>query len=110
MSENTGWDEYGKLFLKELERLNDNYESLRKDFDSKIGDLNKSINLLQTTEKTVLEQKTWHERVNEVWSPSQMSEAKKEIYRQKNRWTATVAIIGFIQIVIAILISLKDKF
>lgn len=109
MEEEKGWSEYGRLVLKELERLNNNYESLRKDFDDKFKEINERLASVQNTEKVVLELKAWQEKVNDVWSPSQMKESKDEVYRQKNRWTATIAIISFIQILIGILLALKDK-
>lgn len=109
MEEEKGWSEYGRLVLKELERLNNNYESLRKDFDDKFKEINDRLASVQNTEKVMLELKAWQEKVNDVWSPSQMKESKDEVYRQKNRWTATIAIIAFIQVLIGIILALKDK-
>lgn len=104
------WAEYSKLVLKELDRMNSNVENLRSDFDEKFKGVNDILRNIPTTEKTVADLKTWQEKVNEVWSPSQMKEAKDEIYKQKNRWTATIAILAFIQIIIGILVSLKGVF
>lgn len=109
MEEDKGWSEYGRLVLKELERLNNNYESLRKDFDDKFKEINDRMTSVQNTEKTVDEIKAWQEKVNDVWSPTQMKEAKDEVYKQKGRWTATVAILMFIQILIGIIIALKNQ-
>jgi ElaB/YqjD/DUF883 family membrane-anchored ribosome-binding protein len=109
MEEERGWSEYGRLVLKELERLNNNYESLRKDFDDKFKEINDRLASVQNTEKVMLELKAWQEKVNDVWSPSQMKESKDEVYKQKNRWTATIAIIAFIQVLIGIILALKDK-
>jgi len=104
-----GWNEYGILVLKELERLNDNFESLRKDMDEKFKQINDKIVIINSIEKSVLETENWVEKVNDIWSPTQMKEAKDELYNQKNKWTATVAIFTFIQIIITILIALKGK-
>lgn len=109
IEDKNGWHEYGRLVLKELERLNSNYESLRKDFDDKFREMNEKMTSVQNTEKVVNDLRTWHEKINEVWSPSQMKEAKDEVYKQKNRWTATIAIIAFVQVLIGILLALKDK-
>jgi hypothetical protein len=109
-TENETWGDYSKLVLKELERLNDNYERMREDIDSRFKEMNNVLSDFKNTEKIVLDQKTWIEKVNDVWSPVQMKEAKDELYRQKNKWTATVAIITFIQIIVGILIVwLKSK-
>lgn len=97
------WAEYSKLVLKELDRMNNNYESLREN----ISDINTKLNDVKNTEKSVQDIKLWQERVTEIWSTSQMKEAKDEIYKQKSRWTATIAILLFLQILIGILISIK---
>lgn len=109
-TEREDWAGYSKLVLKELERLADNYESMRKDIDTRFQDMNTILGEFKNTAKTVDEQKLWIEKVNDVWSPAQMKEAKDEIYRQKNKWVATIAIISFVQIVIGIVIALWGKF
>lgn len=102
----TGWSEYGRLVLKELERMNNNYESLRKDFDEKFKDMNEKMANVHNTEKMAGEMKSWQEKVNDVWSPSQMKEVKDEVYKGKGRWTATIAIIAFVQVLVGIGIAL----
>jgi hypothetical protein len=104
----TLWAEYSKLVLKELDRMNNNYESLRENLEEKFKDINNKLSDVKNTEKSVQDIKLWQEKINEVWSPSQMKEAKDEIYRQKNRWTATIAILMFIQIIIGVIVSLKN--
>lgn len=106
----TLWAEYSKLVLKELDRMNNNYESLRDNIEEKFKDINNKLSDVKNTEKNVNDIKIWQEKVNEIWSPSQMKEAKDEIYKQKNRWTATIAILLFIQIIIGIIVSLKNFF
>ena len=103
-TENNTWGDYSKLVLRELERLNDNYERMREDIDSRFKEMNNSLSDFKNTEKIVFDQKTWIEKVNDVWSPVQMKEAKDELYSQKNKWVATVAIITFIQIAISIFV------
>lgn len=102
----TLWAEYSKLVLKELDRMNNNYETLRENIEN----INFKLNDVKNTEKSLQDLKVWQEKINEVWSPSQMKEAKDEIYRQKNRWTATIAILLFVQVIIGILVSLKTFF
>jgi cytochrome c-type biogenesis protein CcmE len=38
-----------------------------------------------------------------------MKEAKDEIYRQKNRWVAVIAIMSFIQIAVGVILTLWGK-
>lgn len=104
------WGDYSKLVLKELERLNDNYDKMRTDMDTRFGELNQKLTEVKNVEGKVNSQAAWIERVNDIWSPTQMLEAKKEIYKQQNRWTAAIAIVTFIQILIGIGVTLLVKF
>ena len=104
------WNDYSKLVLKELERLNENYDKMRTDMDTRFGELNQKLTEVKNVEKSVSLNTAWIDKVSEVWSPSQMKEAKDEIYKQKNRWVAAIAIISFIQILIGVAISLWGKF
>lgn len=110
MPEESGtWGDYSKLVLKELERLNENYDKMRSDMDNRFSELNQKLTEVKNVEGKVDTHSRWIEKVNDVWSPSQMKEAKDEIYKQKNRWAAAIAIITFMQIAIGIAISLWAK-
>lgn len=104
------WGEYSKLVLKELERLNDNHEKMRYDFDSKLNELNLKLNDVKNIEKALDTNSSWIEKVNDVWSPSQMKEAKDEIYKQKGLVTSAIAIITFVQVIIGIGLAVWGKF
>ena len=108
MAENSGdWNDYSKLVLKELERLNESHEKMREDIDEKFSELNQK--LAEIKGGKVASHATWIDRVNDVWSPNQMKEAKDELYKQKNRWAAAIAIVTFVQILMGIIISLWGK-
>ena len=109
MAEET-WNDYSKLVLKELERLNENYDRMRTDMDTRFGELNQKLTEVKNIEKTVSLNSAWIEKVGEIWSPSQMKEAKDEIYKQKNRWVAAIAIISFVQVAVGIAIAIWGKF
>ena len=110
MAENNDtWADYSKLVLKELERLNENHEKMRTDFDTRLNEMSLKLNDIKCVEKTVNQNSDWIQRVNDIWSPIQMKEAKDEIYRQKNRWVAVIAIMSFIQIVVGVILTLWGK-
>lgn len=100
------WGYYSKLVLKELERLNENHEKMRSDWETKFGEINGKLSDVKNLEKIILDQKGWIEKVNDVWSPMAMKEAKDEIYKQKTRWAAAIAIISFIQILIGVALAM----
>ena len=103
------WGDYSKLVLKELERLNDNYDKMRTDMDTRFGELNQKLTEVKNVEGKVNSQAAWIERVNDIWSPTQMKESKDEIYKQKSRWVAAISIITFLQILMGIVIALWGK-
>ena len=104
------WGDYSKLVLKELERLNENYDKMRTDMDTRFSELNQKLTEVKNIEKTVTLNTVWIEKVSEIWSPTQMKEAKDEIYKQKNRWVAAIAIISFVQVAVGIAIAVWGKF
>jgi len=103
------WGDYSKLVLKELERLNESTERMRSDMDYRFSELNTKLTEFKNTESKVVSIGDWREKVNDVWSPSQMKEAKDEIYKQKTRWAATIGILTFIQIAIGIAVAIWGK-
>lgn len=103
------WGDYSKLVLKELERLSETTEKMRTDMDSRFSELNNKLTEFKTTESKVTGLGEWKEKVNDVWSPTQMKEAKDELYRQKTRWAATIAILTFIQIVVGVAVAIWGK-
>lgn len=110
MDKDASWNDYSKLVLKELERLNDNYEKMRMDMDSRFKEINETLSNFKNTEKIVNDQKEWINKVTDVWSPLQMKEAKDELYSQKNKWVATIAIVTFIQIIAGLILALWERF
>jgi uncharacterized protein YecA (UPF0149 family) len=104
-----GWTEYGKLVLNELKRLNDGQDQLKSDIDKQFKEIHESLSQFKSTEKDVYDLKEWKEKVNEVWSVTQMKESKDEIYIQKNRWLIVIGVGIAVQILWVIFTVLKDK-
>lgn len=105
-----GWTEYGKLVLKELERLNDGQDKIREEMDSRFKEINTTLTGFKTTESEVKDLKAWKEKVTEVWSTTQMKQSKDEIYLQKNNWTKITGIVIGIQLVIGAIAFFISKF
>lgn len=105
----SGWSEYGRLVLKELERLNEGQDQIRKDMDQKFQELNQKMTEFKSTEQDVIDMKEWRAKVTEVWSVTQMKESKNEIYEQKNRWLKVIGAIIALQVLFTLLMAFKDK-
>lgn len=91
-----GWNEYSKLVLKELERLNDNYESLRDELVSLRGEVGK-----HDTESI----KKWKDSIDDVFSPSQMKELREEVDSLKSFKTTAITIFAVIQFLMALMVA-----
>lgn len=115
MSENNkntpknGWSEYGRLVLAQLEQLTTGQERLRADMDKRFKEINETLSDFKNTEREVNELKEFKEKVNEVWSPSQMKEAKDELYHQKSKWQLVVGVGIAVQVLWVIIVFFKDK-
>jgi hypothetical protein len=117
MAEDSGnWSNYSKLVLKELVRLNEDSSKVKEDMDSgfkelnsKLIEINTKLGEMKSIESKIESHAKWIEKTNEIWSISQMKEAKDEIYQQKSRWVAAIAIISFIQILLTIGVSIWSK-
>tara|TARA_Y100000310_G_C20428327_1_gene690162 strand:+ start:278 stop:598 length:321 start_codon:yes stop_codon:yes gene_type:complete len=79
-SATNGWKEWSKHVLKELERLNDNYESLRLMNEEIKAEMSKTSTALEGVEDL----RAWKSRVDEVVSPSQLKEMAKDVQSLKN--------------------------
>ena len=105
----SGWSEYGRLVLKELERLNQGQDQLRKDLDDKFNELNQKMTEFKNTEKEVEYLNIWKNKVTEVWSVTQMKESKDEIYDQKNKWLKVIGGVVALQVIFTLIMAFKDK-
>lgn len=106
---NNGWTEYGRLVLNKLEEQDKALKDFRKDFDEKFKEINDTLNKFQNTEKDVDDLKRWKEKVDEVWSTTQMKESKNEIYEQKSKWLLVAGVGIAVQVFWALFILFKDN-
>jgi predicted nuclease with TOPRIM domain len=86
-----GWNEWSKHVLKELERMNSNYEKLQ-------GDITKINNSMVNYNNEVKHVKTdvealeiWKQKIDEVMSPTQMALLVNQVDSHKTFKTQVVA-------------------
>ena len=103
MSENqNGWNEWSRHILKELERLNENYESLRVMNEEIKVELSKASSI----KDEILEIKSWKKDVDEVASPTQLKELIEEVRSLKTFKTMAITVWAVVQFITAILFGL----
>ena len=93
MAEDSGWSEYSRLVLKELETLATAITSL----NSEIQDLKQEIARMREREDRVDELRAWKEKVDEVASPSQLQVMVKDVDDLKMFKTKAITIFAVVQ-------------
>lgn len=102
MSENqNGWNEYSKLVLNELEKLNDSIASLQREMQ----DVKKELTELRAKEDKVVELRAWKKDMDEVVSPTQLKEYVKDINELKSFKTVAITVWAIIQFITVVAMS-----
>ena len=100
-SEQNGWNEYSKLVIAELERLNDGITNL----NAEIQDLKQQILELKVKEDFAKELWKWKQAVDEVASPSQLKYTIKDVAELKTFKTQAITIWAVVQLITAAIIT-----
>tara|TARA_B100002019_G_C21271941_1_gene602873 strand:+ start:4613 stop:4939 length:327 start_codon:yes stop_codon:yes gene_type:complete len=101
-----GWNEYSKLVINELERLNDGISTLNQE----IQELKKEIVELKGKEESVKELRAWKQAVDEVSSPSQLKELTDTVNELKTFKTQAVTIFLIVQGLVGIALTFLKFF
>ena len=119
----SGWKEYGRLVLAELERLNEAQSETNRSIQemmTKIGIVEKEVDAHRKVDEQVFKEladdikeinEKWQnyvDKVNEVWSPTQMQQVKNEVYRHKTQMTRWAGVVITISVLINMVIAFKD--
>ena len=100
-NEQHGWNEYSKLVIAELERLNDGITKL----NSEIQDLKGEIKELKVKEDFAKELWKWKQAVDEVASPTQLKYTIKDVADLKTFKTQAITIWAVVQLITAAIIT-----
>ena len=99
--EQNGWNEYSKLVISELERLNDGISRL----NIEIQDLKGEIKELKVKEDFGKEIWKWKQAIDEVASPTQLRYTIKDVADLKTFKTQAITIWAVVQLVTAAIIT-----
>tara|TARA_Y100000310_G_C20311905_1_gene636604 strand:- start:63 stop:389 length:327 start_codon:yes stop_codon:yes gene_type:complete len=91
--QDSGWSEYSRLVLKELETLASSIQAL----NTEIQELKQEITRMREREDRVDELRSWKDKIDDIASPSQLETAIKEIENLKLFKTKAITIFAVIQ-------------
>lgn len=95
------WNEYSRLVIAELERLNDGISKL----NDEIQYLKREIAELKIKEDNVKELKKWKDSMDEITSPTLLKETIKDVNDLKIFKTQAITIWVVVQIIFGIIIA-----
>ena len=106
MSGDSGWREYSKLVLKELETLSRGIAGLNEEIQA----LKSDITELRSREDKVEELRAWKQRCDEIASPTQMKMWIREVERLKIFKTKAVTVFLVAQGLMGAALALSSFF
>ena len=106
MSESTGWENYSKLILQQLENLSKGIDGLRDELQQ----MKQEITELKAREDKIQEIQNWKQRIDEVVSPPQLDKAIREIEDLRLFKTKAVTIFAVVQFAMAALVAASKVF
>tara|TARA_B100001123_G_scaffold74689_3_gene84195 strand:+ start:13299 stop:13628 length:330 start_codon:yes stop_codon:yes gene_type:complete len=93
----TGWENYSRIVLQQLEGLAKSIEGLRDEFQA----IKDQLTELKAKEDRVQELKAWKERVDEVASPTQFKSALRDLEDLKTFKTKAITVFMVVQFFMA---------
>jgi septation ring formation regulator EzrA len=104
-NETDNWEQWSKHILKELERLNVNYEKIQKE----LADVKEELAVIKNQQTTVGELKQWKKDVDEVMSASQLKELRQEVDSLLTFRTVAITVWAVIQVISGIIFALLSR-
>jgi len=92
-----GWDQYSKLVLKELEVLGASVTALREEINGLRDIISEMKGNTTHTLNAIAEIKQWKEKLDDVVSPTQLSELITEVESLKDFKTKAVTVFVVVQ-------------
>jgi len=103
MNGDDGWSQHSLMVLRELENLSKNIKDLRDELQG----LKSEIADMRIQKDNVAELKGWKERVDEVCSPTQLKELKKEVEDLRLFKTKAITIFAVVQFAMAAIVFIQ---
>ena len=101
LGEDKNKDKWSDLILEKLKQLHECNKETRKSID----EIKFAVEKLKINGEEIKSLKEWKKQVSEIWSASNMEEAQKEIYIQKQKWSTVYGIIIAIQVAWGLIVA-----
>ena len=101
-----GWNEYSRLVLTELEKLNHQVGTLSTD----IEELKREMSKIDAVKSSINDVQTWKKDISEVVSPTQLKELKDSVEGLKTFKTVSTTVWIVVQSIFGLAITLYSIF
>jgi len=101
-SNQNGWNEYSRLVLAELEKLNKRVDGLT----TEVNEIKQEISKQEQVKYDLHDLKNWKHNVDEVSSPTQLKELQKEVESLKTFKTMSTTVWVVVQIIFGIVVTI----
>jgi len=101
---NSSWEAYSKMVLKQLEDLSTSMNGLRQE----IAELKTEIAEIRGQQSNVQDLKDWKSKIDEICSPSQLRELREEVEDLKLFKAKAITVFAVVQFAMGIILFAKD--
>lgn len=100
-----GWNEYSKLVLNELERLNKNDEKIQEI----LTEMNQKLSRIDALEEDIQAIDKWKRYMDDVASPNTLKDMKKDVAEFKTFKTVATTVWAVVQVAFGVFIAMWKK-
>ena len=103
-SDNSSWEAYSKMVLKQLENLDLSMNGLRQE----IQELKAELAEMRGKQSNVQDLKEWKNKMDEVCSPTQLKNLKLEVEELKLFKAKAITVFAVVQFIMGAVLFAKD--
>ena len=103
--EHNGWNEYSKLVLAELERLNENDGKIQQT----LVEINLKLSKIESFEKEMESLQKWKRYMEDVASPNTLKEIKNDVAALNTFKTVATTVWAVVQIGFGVFVALMKN-
>ena len=101
---NSSWEAYSKMVLKQLEDLSSRINGLRQEMQ----ELKSEIAEIRGQQSNVQDLKDWKSKMDEICSPSQLKDLRDEVDELKLFKAKAITVFAVVQFAMGVILFAKD--